>query len=189
MARFNDSASVAVKPAKSSANAQRSCSSPSSVLNAVDNILEVISNARHNKVHAEKFRETLKQIVKALNGVELHFVRHAEFYPDLKETLNKIYCHIIETTTRRKWAKMMMAKKDQKTAEEIQKHVDNLVSRIVFSYANRTKTKRSSPTPSRESAFGSDECLVFQMSSQPSCEMSENSFSSSEGELKLEAER
>ena len=44
----------------------------------------------------------MKQIVKALSGVEYNFVLKAEFYSDLKETLYKIYCHIVMCMNRQK---------------------------------------------------------------------------------------
>lgn len=116
----------------------------------VDKIFHLIAEAKHNKMHVEKFRQTMEQIVKALNGIDVDFIRNAEFYPDLKETLSKIHYHILDASTRNKWLKFMMAKKDLSTYEEIQKHVENMVSRIVFSYAQRTKQRRNSPPPSSD---------------------------------------
>ena len=122
-----------------------------SALSLIDKIYEAITDAKHNKGHVEKFRSTTQQIVKALNGIDVNFIRRAEFYSDLKETLQKILYHIIEVSHRNKWLRYMMAKKDEMTYMEVEKHVDYLVSRIVFSYAQRTKQKRRSPSPTPSS--------------------------------------
>jgi len=136
-------------PERNVSNGARSLSA----LSLIDKIYEGIDNAKHNKAHVEKFRVTTQQIVKALNGIDVNFIRGAEYYSDMKETLYKILYHITEASSRSKWLKYMMAKKDEMTYVEIQKHVDNLVSRIIFSYAQRTKQKRRrspSPTSSTE---------------------------------------
>ena len=155
MARLNKMQASSGSPHTQPANTvERSSSKGShslSVLAVIDRISEAISQAKHNKAHVEKFRFTTEQIVKALNGIDVNFIRNAEFYPDLKETLFKIYYHIVEASTRNKWVKYLMAKKDESTYSEVQNHVDNLVSRIVFSYAQRTKQRRRSPSPSPSS--------------------------------------
>ena len=134
-------------PERNTSNGSRSMSA----LSLIDKIYESIRDAKHNKAHVEKFRSTTEMIVKALNGMDVNFIRGAEFYSDMKETLYKILYHITEASNRNKWLKYMMAKKDEMTFVEIQKHADNLVSRIIFSYAQRTKEKRRrSPSPSSE---------------------------------------
>ena len=131
-------------PERNTSNGSRTLSA----LSLIDKIYEAVRDAKHNKAHVEKFRGTTQQIVKALNGIDVNFIRSAEFYSDMKETLYKILYHITEASGRSKWLKYMMAKKDEMTFVEIQKHVDNLVSRIIFSYAQRTKEKRRrSPSP------------------------------------------
>lgn len=130
---------------------ERNGSRTLSALSLIDKIYEAIRDAKHNKAHVEKFQGTTQQIVKALNGIDINFIRSAEFYSDMKETLYKILYHVSEASNRNKWLKYMMAKKDEMTYLEIQRRVDNLVSRIVFSYAQRTKQKRRSPSPSPSS--------------------------------------
>lgn len=164
MARFNNQAGACNQSASTNSGKAESRSPYSlSAFAMIDKIFHLISEAKHNKVHVEKFRETLEQILKALNGMDVFFIRNAEFYPDLKETLSKIHYHIANASTRNKWLKFMMAKKDLVTQEEIQKHVDNLVCRIVFSYAQRTKQRRNTPplpTSDEESCalVGSADC-------------------------------
>ncbi len=158
MARFNNQTGSHEDSATETRNGKNESRSPYSLsaFAIIDKIFNLIAEAKHNKMHVEKFRQTTEQIVKALNGIDVYFIRNAEFYQDLKETLSKIHYHILDASTRNKWLKLMMAKKDLTTFEEIQKHVDNLVSRIVFSYAQRTKQRRSSPSPSSdESSCGS----------------------------------
>lgn len=144
----NDSANSSQQPTK---NLERNGSRTLSALSLIDKIFEAIRDAKHNKAHVEKFRGTAQQMVKALNGMDVNFIRSAEFYSDMKEALCKILFHVNEASNRNKWLKYMMAKKDEMTYLEIQAHVDNLVSRIVFSFAQRTKQKRRSPSPSPSS--------------------------------------
>jgi len=146
MARLNNQSA----PNKSQDGVASKPSHTLSALAIIEKIFHAIAEAKHNKAHVEKFRSTTEQIIKALNGIDVYFIRNAEFYADLKETLCKIYYHVMDASTRKKWIKYMMAKKDQSNYEEIQKHVDNMVSRIVFSYAQRTKNRRNSPTPSSD---------------------------------------
>eukprot|EP00794_Sanderia_malayensis_P008240 gene8240-9122_t len=165
MARFNNQTGADNQTSQHSTERNETRQSYSlSAFAMFDKIFNAISEAKHNKLHVVKFREITEQIVKALSGMDVHFIRNAEFYPDLKETLSKIYYHIIDSSTRNKWVKMMMAKKDLATYGEIQKHVDNLVSRIVFSYAQRIKQRRNSPSPSsdrsRSSSSGCASCCA-----------------------------
>ena len=154
MARQNAAVTGSVNGSHPTNSVERSNSKGSrslSVLAMIDKIFEAIAEAKHNKAHVERFRGTTEDIVKALNGIDVNYIRNAEFYSDLKETLCKIYYHIMEASTRNKWLRYVMAKKDEISREEVQKHVDNLVSRIVFSNAQRIKQKRRSPSPSPSS--------------------------------------
>lgn len=112
---------------------------PGSIFAIVDNIHWAIASAKHNKAYVLRFVPVIKQITKVLNGADVRFIRQAEFYSDLKETLFKIENHIKESSTRGKWMNKLMAKKNQKNFEEFEEHVDHLITRIVFSFAQRVQ--------------------------------------------------
>jgi len=120
-------------------NIETAFATPGSVFSKVDHILWAIAEAKNNKTHLIKFVPVVKQLTKVLNGADATFIRHSEFYHDLKETLAKIEQQIAESKCRNKWTNKLMAKKDQKTLEEIEKHVDHLITRIVFAFAQRAK--------------------------------------------------
>ena len=120
------------------ANNSEDCfASPGSIFAIVDNIHWAIASAKHNKAYVLRFVTIIKQITKVLNGADVHFIRQAEFYSDLKETLFKIEHHIKESSTRGKWMNKLMAKKNERSYEEFEKHVDHLITRIVFCFAQR----------------------------------------------------
>lgn len=137
--RFIQKASNFKAMAADQVQVESSFATPGTVFAKVDSILWAIAAAKHNKSHLMKFVPVVKQITKVLNGADASFIRQAEFYSDLKETLNKIEHQINECKTRGKWTNKLMAKKDQKTFEEIEHHVDLLITRIVFAFAQRTK--------------------------------------------------
>lgn len=110
---------------------------PGSIFAMVDNIHWAIASAKHNKAYVLRFVPVVKQITKVLNGADVKFIRQAEFYSDLKETLFKIESHVKESSTRGKWMNKLMAKKNQKSFQEFEEHVDHLITRIVFSFAQR----------------------------------------------------
>ena len=112
---------------------------PGSIFAIIDSIHCEIAGAKHNKVYVLRFVPLIKQITKVLNGADAKFIRHAEFYSDLKETLDKIEHHIKEASTHGKWFNKLMAKKDQKSIEEFEHHVDLLITRIVFAFAQRVQ--------------------------------------------------
>jgi hypothetical protein len=118
---------------------ESSFATPGSIFAKVDSILWAIAAAKHNKSHLVKFVPVVKQLTKVLNGADASFIRQAEFYSDLKGTLNKIEHQINECKTRGKWANKLMAKKDQKTVEEVEHHVDLIITRIVFAFAQRAE--------------------------------------------------
>lgn len=122
------------------ANNTESCfASPGSIFAIVDNIHWAIANAKHNKAYVLRFVPVVKQITKVLNGADVNFIRQAEFYSDLRETLFKIENHVKESSTRGKWMNKLMAKKNQKSIEEFEQHVEHLITRIVFSFAQRVQ--------------------------------------------------
>jgi len=115
---------------------------PSSINDILETTFTLINNAKKNKTHVQKFAGLMKQIVKALSGVEYNFVLQSEFYSDLKETLYKIQCHIYLSTNRQKVVQLMMAKRDNQLYEEMQVQVDLLCGRIFLAYANRMETRK-----------------------------------------------
>ena len=122
------------------ANNSESCfATPGSIFAIVDNIHWAIASAKHNKAYVLRFVPVVKQITKVLNGADVKFIRQAEFYSDLKETLFKIESHVKESSTRGKWMNKLMAKKNQKSFQEFEEHVDHLITRIVFSFAQRVQ--------------------------------------------------
>lgn len=121
-------------------NNSESCfATPGSILAIVDNIHWAIASAKHNKAYVLRFVPVIKQVTKVLNGADVKFIRQAEFYSDLRETLFKIENHVKESSTRGKWMNKLMAKKNQKCFEEFEQHVDHLITRIVFSFAQRVQ--------------------------------------------------
>jgi len=129
---------VATKTAMAN-NAESCFASPGSIFSIVDNIHWAIASAKHNKAYVLRFVPIVKQITKVLNGADVKFIRQAEFYSDLRETLYKIENHVKESSTRGKWMNKLMAKKNQKSFEEFEQHVEHLITRIVFSFAQRVQ--------------------------------------------------
>lgn len=115
----------------------------SSISLTLSAIREAIANAKHNKLHISHFQDILQRLVKVLNGVDTNFVRQAEFYSDLKETLIKMKAHIDESSSRGRIANKILAKRDQKLFEEFDKHMEHLITRIVFAYAQRVESMRA----------------------------------------------
>lgn len=119
---------------------------PTSINDILEQTFALINAAKKNKTHINKFAGLMKQIVKALSGVEYNFVLQAEFYSDLKETLYKIYCHILMCMNRQKVVQLMMAKKDNQLYTEMQAQIDVLCGRIFLAYACRMATRRKTTT-------------------------------------------
>lgn len=115
---------------------------PSTINDILETTFTLINNARKNKTHVQKFAGLMKQIVKALSGVEYNFVLQSEFYSDLKETLSKIQWHIYSSTNRQKFVQMVMAKRDNQLYQEMQDQVDLICGRIFLAYANRMVTRK-----------------------------------------------
>ena len=112
-------------------------------LGIIDEINFSIVKAKHNKAYVEKFANITKRLSKVLNGADSAFIRQAEYYSDLKETLQKIWHHINERASQSKFIKKLLMSKDQKMYEEIERHVDQLVTRIVFAFAQRVQVHKS----------------------------------------------
>jgi len=127
---------------------QSNQSLPSSINDILSETFVLINAAKKNKTHINKFAGLMKQIVKALSGVEYNFVLQAEFYSDLKETLYKIYCHIVMCMNRQKVVQLMMAKKDNQLFLEMQTQIDVLCGRIFLAYACRMATRRKTTNAS-----------------------------------------
>lgn len=122
------------------ANNTESCfATPGSIFAIVDKIHWAIAVAKHNKAYVLRFVPLIKQITKVLNGADMKFIRQAEFYSDLRETLFKIETHVKESSTRGKLMNKLMAKKNQKSFEEFELQVEHLITRIVFSFAQRVQ--------------------------------------------------
>jgi len=128
---------VETVPSSSSTKGKRT-----SMVSTIDCIILAINTAKHNKSHVQKMLVIIKQILKALNGADYTFIRRAEFYSDLKETLNKLYIHVIESTGRKRWVKYMMAKRDHQFLLQMQEHVDVLCGRIMLSFASRVEQRK-----------------------------------------------
>ena len=114
----------------------------------VEEISKSIKNAKRNKSHLSKYTSLIKQIIQALSGAEATFLRNAEFYPDLRETLSKIQVNVTELSKRKSFTRFLMAKKDALTYEEMQKHVDTLCGRIFLSYAQRMEKRATNSNKS-----------------------------------------
>ena len=114
-----------------------------SPLRLIDEISFTIAKAKHNKAYVEKFASITKRLSNVLNGADSAFIRQSEFYSDLKETLQKIRHHITERASQSRFIKTLMMSKDQKMYDEIECHVDQLVTRIVFAFAQRVQVHKS----------------------------------------------
>ena len=111
-------------------------------LGMIDEINFIIVKAKHNKAYVEKFANITKRLSKVLNGADSAFIRQSEFYSDLKETLQKILHHINEKASQSKFIKKLLMSKDQKMYDEIERHVDQLITRIVFAFAQRVQVHK-----------------------------------------------
>ena len=112
-------------------------------LGMIDEINFTIAKAKHNKSYVEKFASITKRLSKVLNGADSAFIRQSEFYSDLKETLQKIWHHTNERASQSKLIKKLLMGKDQKMYDEIECHVDQLITRIVFAFAQRVQVHKS----------------------------------------------
>lgn len=87
--------------------------------------------------HIRKYLLIVNQVIQALHGVQFNFIRNAEFYSDLKETLVKINMNLRKSTKRKFISRILMFKHDSEIARMLQEHVDVLVGRILFFYAQQ----------------------------------------------------
>lgn len=119
---------------------------PSTLLIVLENILQLIQNAAHNKQHANTFKTTLRKLWKAMNGIDYSVVRQAEFYSDLKETLLKLKSHLSEATNRRLLIRLANAKKDKIFQHQVEDHIDMICGRIAMCMAQRCLQKAITAT-------------------------------------------
>lgn len=109
----------------------------------IEEISSIARNTKHNKALVARYVNIMKQITKALSGAEASFLRGAEFYSDLRETLSKIQVIISDLTKRKAMSRLLLAKKDNLTCDEMQCHADTLCGRIFLSYAQRMQMRSS----------------------------------------------
>lgn len=141
--RFSKAPEMAFAMKKEKSALAHLCDTTTSPLSLIDEINFAIAKARHNKAYVEKFTTITRRLGKVLNGADSVFIRQAEFYSDLKETLHKIQYHINERAAQQKLIKKLLGKKDQKLYGEFECHVDQLITRIVFAFAQRVKVMNS----------------------------------------------
>lgn len=109
----------------------------------IEEISRIAHNAKHNKALISRYVLIMKQITKALSGAEASFLRGAEFYSDLRETVSKIQVIVSDLTKRKAMSRLLLAKKDNLTCDEMQFHADTLCGRIFLSYAQRMQMRSS----------------------------------------------
>ena len=108
----------------------------------IEEISRVAKNTKRNKALVTRYISIMKQITKALSGAEASFLRGAEFYSDLRETLSKIYVVVCDLSKQKTMSRLLLSKKDKITCDEMQLHVDTLCGRIFLSYAQRMEMRR-----------------------------------------------
>lgn len=108
-------------------------------LSIIDEINFSIAKAKHNKSYVGRFANITKRLSKVLNGADSAFIRQSEFFSDLKETLHKIWHHINERASQSKFITKLLMGRDEKMYEEMECHVDQLITRIVFAFAQRVQ--------------------------------------------------
>ena len=109
----------------------------------IQEISRISRNTKRNKALVTRYIQIMKQITRALSGAEAHFLRRAEFYSDLRETLSKIQVIVGDLSKRKAMSRLLLAKKDNLTCEEMQRHADTLCGRIFLSYAQRMQMRAS----------------------------------------------
>ena len=63
---------------------ETSFATPGTIFGKIDHIMWAIADSKSNKSHLMKFVPIVKQLTKVLNGADASFIRHSEFYHDLK---------------------------------------------------------------------------------------------------------
>lgn len=110
----------------------------------IERIYHLINTAKRNKQYIGKYYELLKPIIQALCGMDASFLQNAEFYSDLKETLDKMYNHLVESSKRKAITRFLMTNKNQQVFMEMQKHIDTLCGRVFLSNAYRMELRSTS---------------------------------------------
>ena len=86
-----------------------------------------------------KCSSVVEQLLQALSGADLNFIRQQEYHSDLKETLRKILDHIKHDSKGNFITRRFMLTNARKSRfmHEIQDVVDGICGRIFLSYAQR----------------------------------------------------
>ena len=114
------------------------------VIILLNNINSLLKCEKRSKQTA-KYVPAVKQLLNALSGTDFDLIRRAEYYSDLKETLRKIEHNIQQTAKRTLIGRLMMSsRRSACSVEDMQKNVDRLCGRILFSYAERRLMKKMS---------------------------------------------
>ena len=114
------------------------------VIILLNNINSLLKCEKRSKQTA-KYVPAVKQLLNALSGTDFDLIRRAEYYSDLKETLRKIEHNIQQTAKRTLIGRLMMSsRRSACSVEDMQKNVDRLCGRILFSYAEWRLMKKMS---------------------------------------------
>ena len=102
-------------------------------------------HGRHNKLTV-KYSPIMEQLLHALSGADLNFIRQEEYHSDLKETLRKILHHIQQDSKRNFITRRLMLTnaRNSRFLHEIQNVVDGICGRIFMSYAQRRSVMKLS---------------------------------------------
>lgn len=90
----------------------------------------------------QRISSMAEQLLQALSGTDVCFIRHEEYYHDLKETLKKML-HSLQTESRRNFlirrcCRFVLPRaRKSRLLHEMGNVVDGLCGRIFFSYAQR----------------------------------------------------
>lgn len=123
-------------------NFNNNSAAPNSFMMEVMEIHQLMESANGRQQQSiQLYVPIMRQILQALHGVEFNFIRNAEFYSDLKETLVKIKRQLQQSTKRKFISRIMMSKRDSQTARTVQDHVDSLCGRIFLSYAQQRQIR------------------------------------------------
>ena len=90
-----------------------------------------------------KCSSVVEQLLQALSGADLNFIRRQEYHSDLKETLRKILHHIQNDSKGNFITRRFMLTNTRKSQflHEIQDVADGICGRIFMSYAQRRSQK------------------------------------------------
>ena len=114
----------------------------SSLVILLSDIASVLSKQRGDGKDSKmivKCSSVVEQLLQALSGADLNFIRQQEYHSDLKETLRKILHHIKHDSKGNFITRRFMLTNARKSRfmHEIQDVVDGICGRIFLSYAQR----------------------------------------------------